>query len=345
MIRSRRQFLRDSLFVAAGSGASSCSGEAPSEGQSAESRQVKQATTTATSASAARLSVVVRAHRPNVRTRGGRFDPAVLDEMLGACMMRLTNTDSPSRAWRSLFSPNDRVALKINTLGGKGLSTNPAVVEAIVRALVAIGIDERNILAWDRFNRELIRAGFRINRSGKGYRCYGTELDYERQLTVHGSIGGQLSVLLTRFPTALINVPILKDHNLAGVAISMKNLYGVIDNPNRYHSNNCDPYLADIADLPVVRRKMRLIVCDALYGQYEAGPAYHPKYRWEADTLMVATDPVALDTVGWRMIEAKRREAGLKPLGEVGRPPRWLATAAARGLGQNDPKKIEVVDV
>ena len=97
--------------------------------------------------------------------------------------------------------------------------------------------------------------------------------------------------------------------------------------------------------MPVVRKKMRLILCDALNAQYEAGPGYYRKYNWPADSLMVATDPVALDTVGWQMIEAKRKAAGLKTLSDVGRPPRWLKTAAARGVGQNDPARIEVIEV
>lgn len=331
MKKSRRQFLRDSLALAAGSTVLSCSAEPSSS--------------TAPASSQSAHALVVRVQRSQVRVGGDRFDPAVLDEMVASCLMRLTNTSQPAGAWKALFSPNDRVALKVNTLGGRGLSTNPAVVEAIVRGLVGAGVAENNILVWDRFNRELMRAGFKINPRGKGYRCYGTERNYEERITVHGKIGGSLSTLLTEFPTALINVPIIKDHNLAGVAISMKNLYGVIDNPNRYHENNCDPYIADMADLPVVRQKMRLIVCDALYGQYEAGPAFVRKFRWPIDSLMAATDPVALDTVGWQMVEARRREAGLKPLAEVGRPPRWLATAALRGLGQNDPVKIEVIDL
>jgi hypothetical protein len=337
MTRSRRQFLRDSLALAAGGSALSCSGE-PSSPSSPVAPSAPGV------ASSSKPALVVRAQRPKVVAASGGFDPAVLDEMLGACLKRLTNTSDFVQAWKSLFSFKDRVALKINTLGGQGLSTNPAVVEAIVRGLVGAGVSENNILVWDRFNRELIRAGFKINQGGKGYLCYGTERSYESDFTSHGKIGGFLSPLLTRFPTALINVPLVKDHNLAGVAISMKNLYGAIDNPNRYHDNNCDPYLADMSDLPVVRQKMRLILCDALFAQYEAGPAYHPKFRWPANTLMVATDPVALDTIGWQMIEAKRREAGLKPLADVGRPPRWLATAASRGLGQNDPARIEVAE-
>jgi len=347
MNTSRRQFLCESLALAASAAALSCSAES--------SPSAKSSTAAAGAAGGGGFSgrsLVVRSRRPpgqagvtSVRTGPDRFDPAVLDKMLGGCLGRLTNTTDGTAAWKALFSPKDRVALKVNTLGGLGLSTKPAVAEAIVRGLISAGVPESGILVWDRFNRELIRAGFQINRSGKGYRCFGTEGDYETRMTVEGKIGGFLSPLLTDFPTALINVPIVKDHNLAGVAISMKNLYGMIDNPNRYHDNNCDPYLADMLSLPVVRQKMRLIVCDALNGQFEAGPAFHPTFRWEADTILAATDPVALDTIGWQMIEAKRRQVTLKPLAEVGREPRWLKTAASRGLGQNDPTKIELVDL
>jgi hypothetical protein len=288
---------------------------------------------------------VFRAKRDAARVEGRTFAPAVLDEMLGALIVRLTNANAPAGGWKALFSAKDRVAIKVNTLGGPGLSSNPALVEAIVRGLVGAAVGESNILVWDRFNRELLRAGFKINSGGAGAKCYGTEGRYEPDMTVHGKVGGFLSPLLTQFPTALINVPVLKDHNLSGVAISMKNLYGTIDNPNRYHDNNCDPYIADMADLPVVKEKMRLIVCDALNAQYEAGPAYNAKYVWPANTILMATDPVALDATGWQMIEAKRREAGLKPLADVGRPPHWLATANGRGLGENDPKKIEVNEI
>jgi hypothetical protein len=326
MNRTRRQFLRDSLGLAAGSVAASCSpGEPP---RSVEKR-----------------GRVVRATRSAVRTGSSEFDPKVLDEMLGATIRRLTGASSAEAAWKTLFSPNDRVALKVNTLGGPGLSTRPEVVEAIVRALTDIGIDESNILVWDRFNRELIRAGYKINRGSPGYLCYGTEGSYEEEITVHGKIGGFLSPLLAQWPTALINVPLVKDHNLAGVAGSMKNLYGTIDNPHRYHEDNCDPYVADIADLPVVKKKTRLVVCDALNAQCEAGPSYHPKYRWPADSLMAATDMVALDSIARQMIDARRAEAGLKPLAEVGRNPRWLETAAKRGQGVADPKQIEVIEV
>ena len=53
-------------------------------------------------------------------------------------------------------------------------------------------------------------------------------------------------------------MPLLKDHDGAGVSIALKNMYGVIHNPNKYHPNGCNPYVADVNMLPDIRTKMRL---------------------------------------------------------------------------------------
>ena len=54
---------------------------------------------------------------------------------------------------------------------------------------------------------------------------------------------------------------------------------------------------------------------------------------------------MALDTWGWRIIEERRKETGLKPLEQVGRPARQLASAAARGLGHHDLDQVDLVEV
>jgi hypothetical protein len=54
---------------------------------------------------------------------------------------------------------------------------------------------------------------------------------------------------------------------------------------------------------------------------------------------------VALDYVGWKIIEKKRAEVGIKPLRELKREPAYIATAAEHRLGTCDPKRIEQVEV
>jgi uncharacterized protein (DUF362 family) len=151
---------------------------------------------------------------------------------------------------------------------------------------------------------------------------------------------------LTQRTNVLINLPVLKDHDGAGVTIALKNMYGVIHNPNKYHPDGCNPFVADVNMLPEIRTRMRLSICDATTAMYEGGPAYKPEFSWNANALLVSQDPVALDHTGWQIIERKRAEKGRKTLEAEGRPPRYIATAAdsEHRLGNNDPARITVVE-
>ena len=122
----------------------------------------------------------------------------------------------------------------------------------------------------------------------------------------------------------------LKDHDGAGVTIALKNMYGAIHNPNKYHPNGCDPYVADLNMLPEIRSRMKLAICDATTAMYEGGPGFKPEHSWKCNSLLVSQDPVALDYTGWQMIERKRAEMGLKTLEAEQRAPRYIATAADR---------------
>ena len=80
---------------------------------------------------------------------------------------------------------------------------------------------------------------------------------------------------------------------------------------------------------------------------YEGGPAFKPEHSWKCNSLIVSSDPVALDATGWRMIERKRAEEGLKTLEAEQRSPRYIMTAAdhEHRLGNCDPSRIDAVVV
>ena len=162
-----------------------------------------------------------------------------------------------------------------------------------------------------------------------------------------GNVGSLVSRTLTRTCDAVINVPVLKDHGIAGVTMALKNLFGAIHNPNKYHGNVGDPYVADVFMLPPIRQKVRLTVCDAMTAQYDGGPSYMPQWTWPFHGLLVAADPVALDAVGWQIIERKRAEKGMPPLKALHREPVYIRTAAdaRHRLGTNDPARIQKVEV
>ena len=122
-------------------------------------------------------------------------------------------------------------------------------------------------------------------------------------------------------------------------------MFGAIHNPNKYHPNNCDPYVAEVSAMAPIRSKLRLVVCDALRPQCQGGPALVRTHQWAYGGVMAATDPVAHDAAGARIIEARRRERGLPTLQEAGRPPRWLQTAERMGLGVAASSRLRVVEI
>jgi len=242
--------------------------------------------------------------------------------------------------------PGEVVGLKVNCLSGRGGATSLTLVDAIVERLQQAGIKSNNIVIWDRLNSDLDSAGFRPG-SQKPRTIGNDSAGYEEDLEIQGSVGSLLSRTLTRTCDAVINLPVLKDHGIVGVTMAMKNLFGAIHNPNKYHPNAGDPYVADVNMLPAVRSKVRLTICDGSYAQYEGGPSYMPQWSWPFNGLLVARDPVALDYTGWRIIEAARAEKGFPTLKAAKREPTYIATAAdaQHRLGTNDPARIEKVEV
>jgi uncharacterized protein (DUF362 family) len=293
-------------------------------------------------------SKVVIARDAMLRGNGNTIDSSRVLSLLDRAMQSCFDLDHPLDPWKKLVRPGQKVGIKVNALGGRGLSSDVQLVSAICQRLQEAGIRAGDIVIWDRESDELDHVGFHVSTDANRIRCFGTDmLGYEQELVTHGTVGSQLSKILTRNCDLLINVPVLKDHDGAGITAALKNMYGVIHNPNKYHPNGCNPYVADVNMLPEIRTKTRLHICDATTACYEGGPGFKPEYSWKYNGLIVSEDPVALDYTGWQMIERKRAENKLKTLETERRAPQYIATAAdaQHRLGTNDPKRIAVVEV
>jgi uncharacterized protein (DUF362 family) len=154
----------------------------------------------------------------------------------------------------------------------------------------------------------------------------------------------------------LINLPVLKDHQSAGVTLALKNLsHGLVNNVNRSHAtfslNACGSFIPAVVSLPVIRNKAVLHILDGIKGLYHGGPGAKPQFVWEHQTMYFATDPVALDHIGWKAIDDKRVAVGKKLLVDdkpdefshfVHRQPEHVEIAGALGLGEWDEKKIDL---
>jgi uncharacterized protein (DUF362 family) len=278
-----------------------------------------------------------------------RPDRATIRRMLDTAVPQALGVASADAAWRMLFKPNDTVGIKVNCISSM-VSSHPQLAYAISDSLIAAGVPADQIIIWDRDDRELVSAGYIINVDGPGVKCYGTKpwTGYGKELVVSGSMGSRISKIISRQCTALVNTPVLKDHNVAGLSLSLKNYFGAIENPNKFHRNNCDPYVADLNMAPQIREKSKLVICDAITSLYEGGPTdCRPRYMWHYNGLIIGTDPVAVDQIGLMLLEEKRASEGLPPLPAAGRLPKYIATAAdpEHCLGVRDPEKIRVIEI
>jgi len=274
-----------------------------------------------------------------------RVDAEAAGAAMASVLRAATGAADAVTAVRGLFKSSDVIGIKLNCLGGRRMSPRPEVVDALVSRLISGGVDPTKIILFERSSRELERAGFLIRRGGSGPRCFGTDNDYDRKPSESGSIGSCYARLVSETCTALISFGVVKDHDLAGVSASMKNWYGVIHNPNKYHDNQCDPYVADVVRHPYIADKLRLTVLDGVVAQCHGGPAFRASGVFPLGYLAASTDPVAADVWAWKVIDAERKRRGMPSLEEAGRPPRFIATAAGYGLGVGDLAHLVEVGV
>jgi uncharacterized protein (DUF362 family) len=275
-------------------------------------------------------------------TKDNEAVQAVVEKMLAKSMTKLTDAKTSAQAWKKLFSPKDVVGIKVNCLFGKGVSTRPEVVNAVIAGLKSAGVKEDNIIVWDRSSVDLIKCGFIPNKTGPGVKYFADDDAWGPEIQ-QGAFKGHITTVINEKITALVNMPILKTHGITGISCCLKNHYGSFNNPGNHHGNNCDPQVADFSSIPMVKDKMRLVVVDGLRPQHSGGPGLQAHDQFNHYALMVSTDPVAADYQGLQIIQDKLTQLGKTPIPD--KKVNWLTSAQERGVGTCDPKKIELLRV
>jgi hypothetical protein len=168
-----------------------------------------------------------------------------------------------------------------------------------------------------------------------------------------------LSLIVTRLVNKVINLPVLKDHRSAGVTLALKNMsHGMNNNVARSHlervpygfgtppevsgPNQCNTFIPQAVFQEPLREKVTLHILDGLIGAYEGGPKRSNMTwaTWPYRGLLFATDPVALDHVGWDIINAKRLREGWPPVERMGwfsQTPEGEAGLRLAALAGSDP--------
>lgn len=314
----------------------------------------------------------------------GQYQGEQVQKMMRRGMMELTGADGWVDAWRQFFEPGDVVGIKVNPVGQPYVISDATVLHEIVAGLEAAGVKRQDIVVYDRYKKQFYGGGFdkwlpvgvRIswatdNVDDVQQNIAGYDPDHYMDMaltlpqfsvdnvTARRSYAAQF---ITKQVNKLINLPVLKDHQSAGVTLCLKNLsHGLVNNVNRSHAtsslNACNMFIPTAVSMPVIRNKVVLNILDGVKGMYNGGPGTHydangqPKFLWEHRTLYFSTDPVAMDHIGWEVIDAQRQSVGMKKLVEalpdkdsvfVHRQPEHVEIAGALGLGVWDRSKIDL---
>jgi hypothetical protein len=307
------------------------------------------------------LSRVVRVEDPRATRSTTRIDPEVVARMVEEALRVHGGTATAAAALAAHFKPAEKVAIKVNAFGHPCSMVNPVTALTLARLLVEAGLRKPNIRIYDQYESRMRGAGYRLGKPADGIWVTGPDgadpalqeyRDGNRRVSFHWA---QALV----WADAVLNVCVPKDHDLTGVTGALKNVaFGSVrptaarqKQPNGYttvpafHRNNADPAIAWLYAQPMIRDKVRLVVCDATRVLYQGGPKDNERHRARNNQILVSTDPVAMDVMILEIVNRHRKANRLKPIeSDPRRPPRHIATAARLGLGVGERSRVTVVD-
>lgn len=314
----------------------------------------------------------------------GQYQGEPVRKMIRQAMMGLTGAPDWEKAWGLFFEPGDVVGIKLNPSSRPYVISAPEVVQEIIAGLIAAGIKHKDIVVFDRYKDMFFSAGFdrwlpegvRISWAADysdptQQRMDGYDPDHwmDMQLTLPGfdyrnerARRSYVARFMTEQVDKLINVCVLKHHQSAGITNALKNLsHGLVNNVNRSHSspmlNACGSFIPTSVSIPVIRDKTVLHICDAVQALYHGGPVMTPectRFIWEHKRIYTSTDPVAMDKIGWEVLDQQRTSVGMKPLAEAPRDefsrfvrmqPEHVDIAGALGLGIAEKERIELLEL
>ncbi|MCX6136338.1 MAG: DUF362 domain-containing protein [Ignavibacteriales bacterium] len=301
-------------------------------------------------------------------------DLAIVDSMVERSLLALTGAAAIDTAWSEFVTPDDIVGLKVNPVAGKTLSTSLEITQAIIRQLVAAGIQKKNIVIWDRREFELHEVGF-TTENFPGIRITGTEQKdaagsyYDKEGKLYGERmidrdwfywadveekydaetipymvnegkHSYFSRICTQDVTKIINIPILKNAG-SSITLCLKNLaFGAISNTGRLHKQLWAETCAEVPAFAPLRDKTVLNIVDGIIGCYNGGPGANLQFITQYNTVFAGTDPVAVDRVGYDIILKKRLEMKVqKDESPKGRA--FMELAQKLGLGIAEMEKIQ----
>ncbi len=266
--------------------------------------------------------------------------------MLEKALCELTGESDLVKAVGRFVHKDDKVCVKVNGIAKENMGTNKELVLPFLEAMIAAGIPAANITVLEQYRNFLqgTRVSERNVPAGVKVAVHLNEDATMAERMIQGTgVRTKFARVLTE-STAVINFALVKDHSICGYTGALKNMtHGCTINPHDFHTHHASPQIALLYAQDVVKSRVRLCITDAFKVMAHGGPLWkQPQYVTKYESIFVSTDPVAMDAIGWEIVEARRAEKKLRSLTAEGREPAYIKAAADLGLGIADRAQIKL---
>ncbi len=257
------------------------------------------------------------------------YDSPVLEILIQSMLDDICNT-------KELFTKGKKILIKPNLVSPvapeKAATTHPAMVEAVVKILLAHGVEEIWIGDSGIHGTDKIFKVCGMTRIAEEHGCKICDFDnYEIDRIQNPS-----NVILKKIPMSkyisecdlVINMPKTKIHHAVLYTGAIKNLYGTIVGKNKMklHANlgtkdNFENALLDLYS----NINPEITIMDGIVGMEGNGPANGKPIK--SNMILASTNGLALDIVAMRQIGIKVKEVG------------YIEKGIERGIG---PKETDI---
>lgn len=250
-------------------------------------------------------AVTERARVAEVRSaqllEGESPDEFNIGELLDHALRRATQQPTVDKALQAALGDAKRIAVKFNSVGAAEIGTNPIIAKALLERLEHAGYARNQITCIELPRVVIADLGVLAPTSG-----WAGEI----------RVGAQIENLAryVEEADAMINVPQLKSHQVAGMSCCLKNIsHAVVRSPARYHANGCSPAVGQIIANPEIHRRLRLQIVNALKIVLDRGPDARPEDVMDYGGILCGFDPVAVDSVALELLNTERYRNGYSP--------------------------------
>lgn len=266
--------------------------------------------------------------------------------MLTKALTELTGQPDLPSAIGKFVHKDDVVCVKLNGIAQKNMATNRELVQPFLEAMILAGVKPENITVLEQYGGFLSATRVTAQNVPNGVKVSShanKDATMDDRLIPGTGVRTKFVRVLTE-STAAISFSLIKDHSICGYTGQLKNMtHGCSINPHDFHVHHASPQIAQLFAQDVIKSRMRLCIADGFKVMYDGGPLWkRPEAVKPHEAIYASTDPVALDAIGWDIVEKFRSENRLKSLAEAGREPAYIKAAADLGLGVFDRSQIKV---